>query len=243
MKKIVILLTLAVCLLGAKAAYANADINVETRTPALGQTFTVTLDQNATTGFSWLMVQNPDKKIVSLISDTYVAPNSKLVGASGKRTWKFKAHRSGQTTIRLWYAKWWDPTQTPTMHTINVISGKPIPVKKSTTVYYSAQDATTFCNGADMKTDDFRNTVTKTKTLDITTATTQSNVLKAVAVAVTTGQMQQALKQASYTVSNGTVTVSGLEGWAGSSIAMCSGKPLVEVNFLHQPGIKAVVWK
>src|SRR3990167_4993944 len=54
-------------------------------------TFTITLQSNPTTGFSWNLGKY-DSKLVSFVSHQFVAPqNKKLMGAPGYDVWTFKA--------------------------------------------------------------------------------------------------------------------------------------------------------
>lgn len=52
--------------------------------------FTITLKSNATTGYSW-DIAKMDSLIFKNTSHKYVAPNTKLMGASGYEVWTFKA--------------------------------------------------------------------------------------------------------------------------------------------------------
>jgi len=74
--------------------------------------FTIKLDSNRTTGYSWSL-KNYDKKLISLVSHAYIAPNSKLIGAPGYETWVFKANPSflsgsKSTKVTLDYARPWE---------------------------------------------------------------------------------------------------------------------------------------
>ena len=50
------------------------------------------------------------------------------------------------------------------------------------------------------------------------------------------------MSQTTFTEKDGVVTISPIDAWAGSSITMCSCKPVVEANILQIPGMKKVVW-
>jgi len=51
--------------------------------------FTITLKSNPTTGFSWFLGKY-DEGLIKAVSQKYVAPSSKLMGAPGYEVWTFK---------------------------------------------------------------------------------------------------------------------------------------------------------
>lgn len=74
--------------------------------------FTIKLDSNRTTGYSWSL-KNYDKKMILLVSHTYIKPNTKLIGAPGYEKWIFQANPAfmkgtKNTTISLSYARPWE---------------------------------------------------------------------------------------------------------------------------------------
>ena len=77
---------------------------------SVGQSLVVTLDSNATTGYSWSLVQNSDDSVLSKTGDEYVAPQTTLVGAGGKEEWTFKALKKGTSTISMGYSRPWEST-------------------------------------------------------------------------------------------------------------------------------------
>jgi hypothetical protein len=111
------------------------------------------------------------------------------------------------------------------------------------TYLISPADSTKYCNGVDMDSAGYQKTITTERTTSTPELnTTILQLIKATINAATTGMCREALNQTSITESNGVVTISPLEGWAGVSITMCSCKPQVEVNLLRLPGITKVVW-
>lgn len=73
--------------------------------------FTITLQSNATTGFTWFLT-NYDSKLVTPLSMTYHPPISQMVGAPGIMEWKFKVNPEAfivpeYTTIALAYMRPW----------------------------------------------------------------------------------------------------------------------------------------
>ena len=88
----------------------------------------------------------------------------------------------------------------------------------------------------------------KTITEEITTNTptdnmTKPELAKAIVLAATTGQCQTVLQDNDIRVNGDTVSIAPMEGWAGSSITMCSCKPQIEVNLLRIPGITKVIFE
>ncbi len=79
----------------------------------LGQTIVLTLESNATTGYSWQLADPIDTKVVELISDNYLAPQTGLVGAGGVEEWTFKAIGKGKAKIKLEYVRPWEKDQAP----------------------------------------------------------------------------------------------------------------------------------
>lgn len=114
LKKIIILLNLIVCVAtfaDEKTPVFNSPkekIVVSQKQP----TFTITLQSNPTTGFSWKLGKY-DSKLVSFVSQQHVTPkNKKLMGAPGYDVWTFKAikatYRVNQVGhITLIYARPW----------------------------------------------------------------------------------------------------------------------------------------
>jgi inhibitor of cysteine peptidase len=81
-----------------------------------GESFSVVLPGNATTGYSW-QVEGIDAAILSAAEPVYVS-DSELVGAGGVYTFTFTAAAAGETELRLVYHRPWEqvePLQTFTM--------------------------------------------------------------------------------------------------------------------------------
>jgi len=77
---------------------------------SVGQLLVVTLESNATTGYSWTLAQNSDDSVLSKTGNEYVAPQTTLVGAGGKEEWTFKALKKGTSTISMGYSRPWEST-------------------------------------------------------------------------------------------------------------------------------------
>ena len=77
---------------------------------SVGQSLVVTLESNATTGYSWALAQNSDGSVLSKTGNKYIAPQTTLVGAPGKEEWTFKALKKGTSTISMGYSRPWEST-------------------------------------------------------------------------------------------------------------------------------------
>jgi len=77
-----------------------------------GDTFTIVLDSNATTGFQWTAQANiGDAKVLEQTAHQYIAPNTgdaPVAGMAGVEEWTFKAVNTGTTTITLSYDRPWE---------------------------------------------------------------------------------------------------------------------------------------
>lgn len=107
----------------------------------------------------------------------------------------------------------------------------------------SSGDAAAYCDGARMDSDGYRATLTVEHAGTMPEPNfSVDELLRATIDAATAGACHDLMANATMTEKNGTVTVSGIDGFAGISIAMCRCVPEVEVNALRVPGIQAVVW-
>jgi len=100
---ILVLSLLAGC--GGAKTYTDAG---KTITASVGEEFTIALDSNPTTGYSW--EETHDTSMLSLVEDKY-APDEKakgLVGAGGTQYYRFKALKKGDTEVTLVYKRTWE---------------------------------------------------------------------------------------------------------------------------------------
>jgi len=77
---------------------------------SVGQSLVVTLESNATTGYSWTLAQNSDESVLNETGHEYIAPQTTLLGAGGKEEWTFKALKKGTSTISMGYSRPWEST-------------------------------------------------------------------------------------------------------------------------------------
>jgi inhibitor of cysteine peptidase len=114
---LVLLLLLAACTLATGTSVAVSCDNFgeqphisKQMAVAAGNTFTVTLCSNATTGFQWSeSAQISDQTVVQQTGHEFVSPeNTGVVGAAGNEVWTFKALKKGTSTITMEYSRPWE---------------------------------------------------------------------------------------------------------------------------------------
>ena len=86
---------------------------------SVGQPLVVTLDSNASTGYSWSLAQNSDETVLNKTGNEYISPQTTLVGAGGKEEWTFKALKKGTSSISMVYRRSWE-TDTPPAKTFDL---------------------------------------------------------------------------------------------------------------------------
>ena len=84
--------------------HMSKEINV-----TAGNSFTVTLCSNPTTGFQWSeSAQISEATVVQQLNHKSLPPETELVGAPGKQVWTFKALKEGISTVSLEYSRPWE---------------------------------------------------------------------------------------------------------------------------------------
>jgi len=79
-----------------------------------GDTFTILLPSNPSTGFSWEFAKPLyNENVMALQGDKYIRPDKQLIGAPGKRSLTFLAKGSGRTGLKLVYRRPWEKSQPP----------------------------------------------------------------------------------------------------------------------------------
>jgi inhibitor of cysteine peptidase len=85
---------------------SNAD-NGKTITLKPGQTLTLQLTENPTTGYRWSIVPFNDQ-LLKLSDDRFDLPNASGMGSGGQRILTFKATRTGQVNLTLNQKREWE---------------------------------------------------------------------------------------------------------------------------------------
>jgi inhibitor of cysteine peptidase len=89
------------------AVYTGADSGA-TVAARVGEQFTVSLDENPTTGYQWDMKAGPG---LTLVGDEFVGPSpspSPLMGAGGTHSWVFRVDKAGTLTLTGLYVRPWE---------------------------------------------------------------------------------------------------------------------------------------
>lgn len=83
------------------------DVTAEENIYAIvGDTFTITLDSNATTGYTW-RVQH-DTGPIRMTARSYREPQASLLGAPGTETFTFEALAPGEAELQFAYWREWE---------------------------------------------------------------------------------------------------------------------------------------
>lgn len=75
----------------------------------VGQPFSITLEANPTTGYSWALAQPLDESVLQVVQHTYQRGGPAMPGAGGNDVWTFEPLCAGFTTIALKYRRPWEP--------------------------------------------------------------------------------------------------------------------------------------
>jgi inhibitor of cysteine peptidase len=78
-------------------------------TVSAGGSFKISLESNATTGFSWPeQAEIGSTTVVEQTKHEFITPTSDALGAPGKEVWTFKALQKGTTVIAMQYSRPWE---------------------------------------------------------------------------------------------------------------------------------------
>ena len=82
---------------------------------SVGQSLVVTLESNASTGYSWSLAQNSDETVLNKTGNEYISPQTTgpIVGAPGKEEWTFLALKEGTSSISMEYKRPWEKDTPP----------------------------------------------------------------------------------------------------------------------------------
>ncbi|KUK61653.1 MAG: putative pprotein [Methanoculleus marisnigri] len=83
----------------------NETNNNETVTLPVGSEITISLDENPTTGYSWNVTSSAG---LSYVNDTYIAPETGLMGAGGVHVWEYLAAETGTGEFSAIYTRSWE---------------------------------------------------------------------------------------------------------------------------------------
>jgi inhibitor of cysteine peptidase len=90
----------------------------------IGETFTIVLDSNPTTGYSWQLKSKPAPSIV-FVGSAYRTNQPVLPGTGGREIWTFKAVTAGDAGISLQYVRPFDKAMVantkPTVFRVHIV--------------------------------------------------------------------------------------------------------------------------
>jgi inhibitor of cysteine peptidase len=90
----------------------------------VGDTFTIVLDSNPTTGYSWQLKSVPPPSL-DFVSSAYRINHPVLPGTGGREIWTFKAVTAGDAAISLEYVRPFDKAMvantTPTVFRVHIV--------------------------------------------------------------------------------------------------------------------------
>ena len=117
----VVAVAAVVVTLALTRASGGDQVTGDTFETTVGKTFTIALDANATTGYSWSQTVG-DTNVVAFVGNEYVAEvrDPQVVGGGGIDTFTFNAIGKGTTTITLTYARSWESVPPAKTRTITV---------------------------------------------------------------------------------------------------------------------------
>ena len=103
-----------------KKIYTEKDSTIRV---AVGMEFSIILESNPTTGYSWKFSAALNEKVIQLVGDEFLPPDNLRKGAPGEQLWTFRRVGDGSTTISLEYLRPWEKGKTPArVVTFTVIS-------------------------------------------------------------------------------------------------------------------------
>ena len=113
------LIVIAAAMLATTALAAEKPItltreaNGQTVTAKVGQTITMKLDSNATTGFQWTAAHVNKAVLAAVGEPVYQAPKNGRPGQGGAQLFTWKAVKAGHTPVSLLYARPWEKDVKP----------------------------------------------------------------------------------------------------------------------------------
>lgn len=107
------------CAQNEKPAGIVSERNMEFSNPSQtirvtpGETFSIILESNATTGYTWRKEKQAAGRVVTLTDTNYIAPRTNLPGAGGKQRLTFKAESPGTEKLTFHYLRPWEKDAEP----------------------------------------------------------------------------------------------------------------------------------
>lgn len=76
------------------------------------QTYTIELDENPSTGYSW-HIYICDLRVFEIVENRYLAPDKTIPGAPGKRQYVIKGKDTGRGIFEVIYIRSWEKDKEP----------------------------------------------------------------------------------------------------------------------------------
>jgi inhibitor of cysteine peptidase len=115
---IVVITVLAIVAIAGVACTASADnsgpsvVNVSESGKQIelapGDSLTVTLDSNPSTGFAWSISGITNEAVIDDVSNEFNGADTGMMGAGGQEVWTFEAVDKGTSTIEMQYSRSWE---------------------------------------------------------------------------------------------------------------------------------------
>lgn len=109
---LVLVVSASACSSGANGRTLTAENAGQTITLNVGDTFSVELEGNPSTGYTW-EVAEMDTAVLKQVGETEFVTESDLVGASGVLKIRFEAIGRGETSLNLVYHRPWEEDVPP----------------------------------------------------------------------------------------------------------------------------------
>lgn len=125
MKKIINTSSVIVLLILASITYSQEKTYVEKDSEisaSVGENFTISLESNQSTGYSWSVGMVSDNSQVVVAGMDYDLPDNAKTGQGGAEVWHMKAVAPGTVKLMFYYARSWEkeaPAKTLTF-TVNI---------------------------------------------------------------------------------------------------------------------------
>lgn len=123
MKKIINSAAALVLLLAAVISYSQEKTYTETSSEivaSVGENFTISLESNQSTGYSWSVGMVSDNAQVVVAGMDYDLPEGSTTGQGGAEVWHLKAVAPGSVKLLFYYARSWEKDAPAKTVTFNV---------------------------------------------------------------------------------------------------------------------------
>lgn len=105
---VIMILFISVGTLMAAQVDMGSHFNIIKIVTQVGDTVTIGLVSNRTTGYSWRIKEPYKKDILQLVNSEFVPGAAGLAGSGGKEVWNFKATAEGVTPLVFIYKRPWE---------------------------------------------------------------------------------------------------------------------------------------